>query len=549
MKIRELLGLIPPAYRKQGVWVVVSVVSRALLNMAGLTALISLIALLFDPGNSAIALRLAAHREAVAIAVFAFVLVKNFLVIHLRSLQIRYINRLFQSYAGRLYEGYYRQGLLFVKNEQPDTLAYNVNAVSYLFTHGLVSLSFTMAGEILLLLLIWGGILCYSPLMALLIVGCLIPFVIVYVYGVRRKLSDYGKMENEAKRKLMTLVGDTFRGYTGVKLNDAWPWFRKRFDLQLLQIARCRELIDRALRIPEGMMECYAAAGLILFVLLSGNNVESQVTFGILAVAVLRMLPSVRTLITLSTQWKNNAFTIETIRNLPKAEEQETAARPVCFRDRIEVEQVGFRYPQSKDEVGFVLKNFSLTIRKGECIGIQGISGIGKTTLLNLLLGFYAPQAGKITIDGLPLDASTCESWFRKVAYVPQDLFIMDGSLAENIAFGCEEIDKARAEEAIRQASLQVFIDSLPEGIQTKIGANGCRLSGGQRQRLGIARALYKQAEVLFLDEAVSALDPQTEQEIAHTLQTLMQIRHDLTLVVIAHNDAFIAFCHRIIRL
>ena len=167
----------------------------------------------------------------------------------------------------------------------------------------------------------------------------------------------------------------------------------------------------------------------------------------------------------------------------------------MCIRDSA--------YPESKE----VLKDFCCTIRKGEYVGICGESGVGKSTLFYLLLGFITPDKGAIRIDGRPLADVPRQEWHRRVGYVQQEVFVLDGTLAENIALGCRSIDKERVAEIVRQVRLDAWVDELPQGIDTPLGEGGGRLSGGQKQRVGIARALYKKAEVLLLDEATSALD------------------------------------------
>lgn len=173
---------------------------------------------------------------------------------------------------------------------------------------------------------------------------------------------------------------------------------------------------------------------------------------------------------------------------------------PTIFQSEIKVEGISFSFVDSQQEEKPIIDNFSMTIAKGEKVGICGTSGAGKSTLFNLLLGFYAPQKGNIYIDGISLIRIPRAKWHAIIGYVPQEVFIMDGTLAENVALGhsIETIDRNRVMEALVQSSLKTFVDQLPEGLDTRIGENGSRLSGGQRQRVGIARALYKQAAILF---------------------------------------------------
>lgn len=247
---------------------------------------------------------------------------------------------------------------------------------------------------------------------------------------------------------------------------------------------------------------------------------------------------------------KYNRYTIDILGEAhPDAEERsgEQSAERLPFRERIRLDEVSFHFDDAPGHD--VLHDLSLTIRKGERLGIRGRSGAGKTTLFNLLLGFYAPTAGSILIDGTPLDDQTRRRWQNSVGYVSQTVFLTDSTFAANVALGEreEDMDRGRIARALEAARLSDFVATLPQGMDTPIGECGCRLSGGQRQRIGIARALYKQADVLFFDEATSSLDNRTEEDINHAIEALSARNAELTIVVIAHRESSLEYCDRII--
>ena len=182
-------------------------------------------------------------------------------------------------------------------------------------------------------------------------------------------------------------------------------------------------------------------------------------------------------------------------------------------------------------------------------MGIRGASGSGKSTLFNLLLGFLKPTEGEIRIDGQLLTPDNRMGWHQRVGYVPQEIFVMDGTLLENIALGQSVPDRQKAQKVLEQVQLGEWLAELPEGLNTLLGESGSRMSGGQKQRLGIARALYKEADVLFFDEATSALDNRTEQEINRALQQLSASYQELTMIIIAHRESSLALCDRIFDL
>ncbi|MFR0764383.1 MAG: ATP-binding cassette domain-containing protein [Alistipes communis] len=282
------------------------------------------------------------------------------------------------------------------------------------------------------------------------------------------------------------------------------------------------------------------------------DNTQMKLLFGIFAVAALRIMPSVRSIMGAWTSLRYNRYTIDVLRDARLYDTPagiDTTQERMPFEREIRIEGLSFHFDDAPDRD--ILHDLSLTIRKGERIGIRGASGVGKTTLFNILLGFYRPTAGRITIDGRPLDETNLRKWQNTIGYVSQSVFIADSSFMQNVALGCapDRIDRRRAAQALETAKLKEFIDTLPQGMETPIGECGCRLSGGQRQRLGIARALYKQADILFFDEATSALDNRTEERINRAIEELSKANRELTIVVVAHRESSLDYCDRIITL
>jgi ABC-type bacteriocin/lantibiotic exporter with double-glycine peptidase domain len=221
------------------------------------------------------------------------------------------------------------------------------------------------------------------------------------------------------------------------------------------------------------------------------------------------------------------------------------SAKPLPFNRQINLRQLSFRYsPQSP----LVLKNLDLTIAKGSRIGFIGVTGSGKSTLLDIVMALLQPSEGTVEIDDQHITASNLRLWQAHIAHVPQAIYLADSSIEENIAFGVPqaEIDHQRVRQAANKAQIANVIESWPKQYKTFVGERGIRLSGGQRQRIGIARALYKQADVIIFDEATSALDNETEQAVMQAIEGLSK---DLTLLIIAHRLTTLKNCTQIVEL
>jgi ABC-type multidrug transport system fused ATPase/permease subunit len=217
---------------------------------------------------------------------------------------------------------------------------------------------------------------------------------------------------------------------------------------------------------------------------------------------------------------------------------------PIPFEREIEFRDVGFRYTP---EGPWVFRHLDLRIPRGSRIGFKGITGSGKSTLIDLFMGLLQPSEGMVLIDGEPLGEETLRAWQVRIAHVPQAIYLADTSVAENIAFGVprDRIDMTRVREAARQARIAEDIETWQGGYEARVGERGGRLSGGQRQRIGIARALYKQASVLVFDEATSALDGDTEESVMRSIEGL---GHALTLLIVAHRLSTLRTCDRVVE-
>jgi ATP-binding cassette subfamily C protein len=275
-----------------------------------------------------------------------------------------------------------------------------------------------------------------------------------------------------------------------------------------------------------------------------------------MAVAGYRLVPAVQLLYSQVTQITSMRYSLDQVFNeFVAAESDEEASNleislgkshPIEWHDAIALDEVSFIYPGTDRRI---LDRFSVTIQKNTSIGFIGPTGSGKSTLIDVLLGLHRPTSGQVLIDSKALTLELVPSWQATIGYVPQDIFLIDDTIARNIALGVpdNEIENARLREVCAMAQILDFIEiELRDGFQTTVGERGVRLSGGERQRLGLARALYHRPSLLLLDEATSALDIATE---ARLIEALRNLSGKLTIVIVAHRLSAVAECDQLIDL
>ena len=562
--MRRLWNIIPQRYRRRTIWVAVTIFIRALLNFVGIATLIPILVLILDRDTMQTnpyltkayeTINIESYEGFVSLVCFAIVVIialKNVLILLLYRTERNYIYSLYKYLSDSLFLSYRQRGYGYIKRNNSAVLTRNVNVVSLMFVAGVLKPIATIISEILLFLLIMGAIAWYAPYAALLTTCLFFPVVAIFYLIMRRRLHDIGEKENAAQRIKSRIVAECFRGYADIEIGGAFPQMFKRFEDAVKEIVTLRKRNATIGMLPQMFTEVGLAVGLATLVVMSfGSNGENiGMIFGIFAVAAIRLVPSIRGIMTSWSTIRYNRYSIETMID---AEEQDLSTgtpdtERLNLRSSIELRDISFTFD---DATKPTIENFSLTIKKGERVGIQGTSGVGKTTLFNLILGLYTPTSGTITVDGTPLTKHNIRKWQNAIGYVSQSVFITEGTLAENVAFGCDpnDIDHERIMQALENADLKEFVESLENGIETRIGEQGSRISGGQRQRIGIARALYKGCEVLLFDEATSSLDNRTEKNINEAIERLSTENKSLTIVVIAHRDSSIGYCDRIITL
>ena len=537
--LKRIYRLLLPEERKTGGKVAAAVFLTALLDFVGLAALLPVLYYLLEGGE---------NRQAAmwfCVLAVSVILFKSAVIVGFTRIQNRYLLALYKRLSFALFSSYYKRGLLFIREQGSNRLGYEVNYMCFAFSQSMLAPMLRMAGDGLLIVLVTVALLVYDWITVLVLYLSFLPFMGMYMWGVRKRVRKYGEQELQAKREQAKVVMDTFRGYTELEVNGAFPAQQSSFLEGMDKVSQNRVKLDTILRLPMFLSELSVIVGLTLLVALGAGDVK--VLVGIFAVAAFRLLPALRAILTGWTQIQNVSGCLDIIEEgLRKREEAPiNDSDEISFERDIEACGLSYAYPGGEK----VLDNFRMIIRKGEYVGFRGYSGVGKSTLFNLLLGLLKPTKGEIRIDDKKLTPNVQASWLRKVGYVPQEVFVFHGTVAENIALGCKDIDCERVVKVLQLVCMDKWLQALPDGLDTLLSEAGGSLSGGQKQRIGIARALYKDIDVLFLDEATSALDNETEREINETLYQLKKTYEDMTILSIAHRESSLSYCNRVITL
>lgn len=332
-----------------------------------------------------------------------------------------------------------------------------------------------------------------------------------------------------------------------------------RFDKVSKKHAKYRLFAKTIQEVPKYIMDAFIFSGLSLVItmfIIRGNNIDKIIPMiSLYTIAGYRIMPEVAKIFTSFSSIAHNRPVLDKLYSEIQEDSSSISSQELLKRDRqttaltfnhsIQLENVSFNY----QKVERTLSDICLTIDRGTIVGFAGTTGAGKTTLIDILLGLLVPQSGSMKVDQVEISKTNVRAWQSLIGYVPQDIYLIDDTIQSNIAFGIpeSEIDVQRVKVSAQIASIADLIErELPEGYQTQIGERGVRLSGGQRQRLGLARALYRNPEILILDEATSALDGATEESVISRIVNDSSVK---TIIIIAHRLNTLKVCNRILIL
>lgn len=481
-------------------------------------------------------------------AIIVVYILKNIYVYIMHSMQYRftYENQRMLSY--KMMNCYMKQPYLFHLDHNSAELSRNINEDTVSFFEAILAgLQLASEGGVCLALLLF---LLYQDISITLgIIALAGGFGIVFMKVFRKRLKAAGKRSRNKQGSTKQAVLEALGGVKEIKVLNREQVFVEKYNEDYKDYAESNRKFKVYGMIPKPVMETISISGLLLIVCVKialGTEASTFIpTISVFAVSAFRMLPSANRMAEYLSRIMFSKPAIDAIyhdlKEIDRLLENGKAIEDtdeITFQKEIIVKDISFHYPNTEKNI---FTHGNLTIPKNKSVAFIGPSGQGKTTLADIILGLLEPQEGAVLVDGMDIRRGM-HAWNRKLGYIPQTISLLDASIKENILFGIdkEQINENRLQEALQEAQLKDFVDTLEEGLDTVIGEGGVRLSGGQRQRIGIARALYHNPEVLVLDEATSALDNETEAAVMEAIDYLAGSK---TLIIIAHRLSTIQNC------
>jgi len=545
----DLVRVLRPRDRRRLALIALGLACAALLEVVGVASVVPFLTLVGDPAAAGRIPYLAAIRDGLGLtddrtfliatgaAALGAILTTSVVNAGLTFAQLRFTNLTGYGLARRLLARYIDREHLFFAHANSAELAKNVLSETDRLVVGVLTPTTVIASRSVSALAVVTFLIFYAPRLALILGGGFGGLYVALYLVMRVRLARLGARAVADNERRYRVVQETFGALTELKLYGRADTFAAGFDAPARAYAKATAASLLTGQLPRFVIESLAFGGVIvvvLFALSQGLDTAGLLPLlGLFAFAGYRMLPAFQNIFTSLALLR---FYLPAVRVVVDelADERPPGPRPAArlpFAKAIRLTGVNFDHAPGRP----TLRDIDLTIPAHTTIGLVGRTGSGKSTLVGLVLGLLTPTAGRVTVDGVPLDAATLPAWQNRIGYVPQDVFLIDASVRENIALGIppEDVDPAAVERAARLAGFHAVALGLDGGYDAGVGERGVRLSGGQRQRLGIARALYHDPDVIVFDEATSALDGETEAAVMGALASLGGTR---TIILIAHR-------------
>ena len=564
--IKDLFSLLDKSQKCRFYSLQLLVVVMAFTELLGIASIAPFMSVVSNPeimdqggliSNLADYFQIYSHRElviALGVSVLVFLLVSTLISMFTTWKLSLFATSVGTELADDLYSLYMKKGWLFHTQNSSTELTKKIVNETDRVTSVILTPLMHLNSRIILVIVLGISIFVFNPEVAIFV---LLIFGIAYVFLffiVRKRLSLNGSVISKSYSQRYKLINEGFGGIKDILLLNLMETMNSRFKVSGKRLAYSLGTNNTVALVPRYAMEFIAFGlmiGLVLYFTVA-DKAEISVILPVLALYALagfKLLPALQQIYANTAQIKGSLAAFESIKDdlyeartldlFEAGESNLNSSSQLVFAKSLKLERVFFKYPSKKE---YALSDINIDIPVNQIIGFVGPSGSGKSTLIDLVLGLIPPKKGTMFVDDVKIDLSNIKSWQKKIGYVPQQIFLTEGSIAENVAFGVEsnEINLHQVRRAIELAHLGELVKSAENGLDTFVGERGVQLSGGQRQRVGIARALYHDPEVIIFDEATSALDGITEKII---MDAIHYFGGDKTILMIAHRLQTVQEC------
>lgn len=447
--------------------------------------------------------------------------------------------RKYHNLAFRLFQKVLRSNFLDFTNKNSDILRREITGDAMNASHYIRNF-LLLYSELFTITLLYCILLIVSWKMTLVLTFILSLKIFLITQTISKIIKKKGEQRVKIEGGFLGLLSNSFGNFKIIKIKNAQLQLEQDFLDKGYNRAKIEVTTQTLIDLPKNLLETFGFLILIFCVIYILYHYEDASAvlpiMSMYTLALYKVLPSVNKILNYFNGMKVYSKSLEIVYNELKNIPQEEGNGKIKFDREIVLQNICFSYIQDRP----VIQDFNLEIKKGEKVAFVGVSGAGKSTLVDIITGFYQPNSGKILIDNVLLTQENIKDWRKKIGYIPQSIYLFDGDVAENIAFG-SVYDEQKIIQACKIAKIYDFLEEH-EGIHTRVGDGGIKLSGGQKQRIGIARAIYDNPEILVLDEATSALDNETEEKI---MEEIYELSKDKTLLVIAHRLSTVERCDR----
>ncbi|MCS3857791.1 ATP-binding cassette subfamily C protein [Salinibacter ruber] len=557
--VKRLFDLLTPEEQRKLYLLFVAIVIMAGLEVVSVASIAPFLSVASDPASihEKVYLKWAfdafgftdRHAFLITLGVTALIalVVSNTFIVAVTWLQYQYVWNQNHIISKRLLRGYLQRPYEFFLTRNTSDLSKNILEEARMVSVQMLLPAIRATAKGIVSVSIVAFLIFVDPTVALIVA-----VVLGGAYGsiwlsVHKKLDEIGEKRVIANEKRFQAVSESLGAIKAVKLRSKEAAFVSEFDIPSRRYAHYRTVNQLINKAPRYILEAIAFGGIILiavYLIAVRGDIEQVVPIlGLYAFAGYRLMPALQSTFRGFAKAQFNIASLETLhRDMYEGDSgkhgggaggSKDRKDPIGLENNIIMKNVTFTYPGAEKPA---IEDLSLKIPARTTVGIVGKTGSGKTTAVDLMLGLLRPNKGEIRVDGIPLQEESLSLWQRSVGYVPQDIYLADDTIEQNVAFGIpnDQIDSSQVTDALRRAQVFEFVSrDLPKGLQTNVGERGVKLSGGQRQRIGIARALYHRPSVIFFDEATSALDQATEQAVMEAVYSLGGNR---TIILISHR-------------